>query len=656
MSRRRKQTVSSAPGTESPSEAVSVDELALVDEAAAPTSPGGYTIKRPALRVDVPEDEAPALAPSPYIENGGRLTLRKMTPAGKPDFVPLCNFAARIVGEVVRDDGAEKQTFLSMEGRLDSGRTLERIEVPSPQFSGLGWIIAQWGARAVVFAGNGIKDHLRAALQMLSGSPARRVIYAHTGWRKIEERWCYLHAGGAIGAEGPVPGIEVDPGGKLQGFALPDPPEGEALRESIRASLGLLSVAPDMVTVPVFLACYRAPLGPSPFGIHISGRTGNGKSVIQGLAQAHWGTGFDHQNIPGNWQSTKTALEVLTFAAKDAVLCVDDFAPDGSKQDQARLQGVMAHVFRSVGNGSGRDRCTDAATLRSSRAPRGLVISSGEDLPAGHSIRARVLILETEKDMTRWDQVTEMQAKAKAGALTSSMAGFLRWLAPQVDGLPRALGNRLGELRSTFQASHKRTIDQAVQLFTGGEYFLRFAREAGALSASQAAALDARFREALGAVAESQAEAQAAADPVRRFLELLPALFLSGRAHLEGTEAREPEHSERLGWFHEPGGPPDELRPKGRCIGWEDAENKLLYLEPSACFAEAHTLAENEGDPLPVSKNTLWKRLREKGLIGIEAIGRNLKTVPGRGHGRGIALKASAIGIQKPAGVFGEVA
>lgn len=622
-----------------------------------PTFPdGGFTIKPPAPRIEVPEDEAPALASCPYTENGGRLCLRKMSNEGQPHLLPLANFSARIVGEVVRDDGAEKQTFLSLEGRLDSGRALDHIEVPSPQFSGLGWIIGQWGAAAVVFAGNGIKDHLRAALQMLSGSPARRVIYAHTGWRKIEERWCYLHAGGAIGAEGPVPGIEVDPGGKLQGFALPDPPEGEALREAIRASMNLLSVAPDAVAVPLFLACYRAPLGPSPFGLHIAGRTGNGKSVIQGLAQAHWGTGFDHQSIPGNWQSTKTALEVLTFAAKDAVLCVDDFAPDGSKQDQARLQGVMAHVFRSVGNGSGRDRCNDAATLRPSRAPRGLVISSGEDLPAGHSIRARVLIVETEPGMIRWDQVTEMQTRAKAGALASAMAGFLRWLAPQVDGLPRALGNRLGELRSTFQASHKRTTDQAVQLFMGGEYFLRFAREAGALNASQVSALEARFRQALGAVAESQAEAQAAADPVRRFLELLPALFLSGRAHLEGTEAQEPEHSERLGWCRDPGAPPDELHPnRGRCIGWEDAGTGVLYLEPSACFAEVQRLASEEGDPLPVGKQTMWKRLREKSLIEIEEASRLVKTVPGRGHGRGIALKASAI-WPKPAGVFGEVA
>ena len=642
MSRRRKRT---APG-----------EGERQSQALVPDPKGGFTMQRLAPRVNVPTDEAPALASSPYCENGGRLCLRKMSDEG-PRLLPLANFSARIVGEVVRDDGAEKQTFLSVEGRLDSGRALERIEVPSPQFSGLGWIIGQWGAGAVVFAGNGIKDHLRAALQVLSGSPARRVIYAHTGWRKIEDRWCYLNAGGAIGAEGPVPGIEVDPGGKLQGFALPDPPKGEALREAIRASMGLLSVAPDEVTVPLFLACYRAPLGPSPFGIHIAGRTGNGKSVIQGLAQAHWGTAFDHQSIPGNWQSTKTALEVLTFAAKDAVLCVDDFAPDGSKQDQARLQGVMAHIFRTVGNGSSRDRCNDSATLRPSRAPRGLVISSGEDLPAGHSIRARVLILETEPAMMRWDEVTKLQAQAKAGALASSMAGYLRWIAPQVDGLAHTLGERLGELRSAFNASHKRTTDQAVQLIIGGEFFLRFAREVGALSPGEAAALDTRFRRALGAVAEAQAEAQAASDPVRRFLELLPALFLSGRAHLQGTEAYEPEHSERLGWAREPGAPPDELRPKGKCIGWEDAEKGLLYLEPSACFAEVQLFAGSEGDPLPVSKGTLWKRLREKGLIEIEEATRYPKKVPGRGQGnRGIALRASAIGIQKPAGIFGEVA
>ena len=647
MSRRRKRTAPPVPGV----------------EPAAPQE-GGYTIQRPKPRVDVPEGEAAAFLPSPYTVNGGRLCLRKQTDSG-PVFVPLCNFAASIVGELVKDDGAEKHTFFTLEGRLTSGEPLERVEVPSAQFGGLGWIIAQWGARAVVNAGNGTKDHLRAALQVLSGSPARRVVFAHVGWRLIEDQMLYLHTGGAIGAEGAVPGIEVDPGGKLQAFALPDPPEGQALREAIRASLGLLDVAPDAVTVPLFLACYRAGLGPSPFGLHLAGRTGSGKSVLQGLAQAHWGADFDGQALPGNWQSTKTALEVLTFAAKDAVLCIDDFAPDGSKQDQARLQGTMAHIFRTVGNGSSRDRCTDSATLRPSRSPRGLVISSGEDLPAGHSIRARVLILETEPNSIDWNKVTVLQGQAMAGQLAASMAGYVRWLAPQMATMPAVLAERLAALRGAFQASHKRTTDQAVQLFAGGEHFLRFAQDAGAITPAEAGVLQSRFREALGAVAEAQAEAQAASDPVRRFLEVLRAVFLSGRGYLEGTEAPEPGHSERLGWVKMPGREEGwDMVPKGKCIGWEDAAHNLLYLEPSACYAEVQLLAGHEGEPLPVSKTTLWKRLRERGLIEPESPQRLTKKTPGRGHlQRAVALRSSALWQEEAGtedegkgGIIGEVA
>lgn len=606
-------------------------------------------------QVDVPEHEAQPQTPPTYVESSGRLCLRKMSEHGSR-LVPLSNFVARIVGEVVRDDGAETHTFLSLDGRLDTGAPLDRIEVSSQQFAGLGWVIAQWGTRPIVFAGASTKDHLRAAIQTMSPDPCRRVIYAHTGWRRIGDGWCYLHAGGALGHHGPVPGIEVDPGGKLQGFQLPASSEGDSPRDAIRASLALLAVAPDGVTVPLFLACYRAPLGPSPFGIHIAGRTGNGKSVLQGLAQSHWGATFDHQTIPGNWQSTRTALEVLTFAAKDAVICLDDFAPDGSKQDQARLQGVMAHVFRTVGNGSARDRCSDAATLRPSRPPRGLVISSGEDLPAGHSIRARVLILETEPKMIDWEAVTQLQSQARSGRLASAMAAYLQWLAPQMDALPHVLAEGLVQLRGNFQADHKRTTDLAAQLFIGGEFFLRFAQEVGAINRLEAAELEGRFKAALGRAATAQAEAQSATDPVQRFLELLPALFSSGRAHLMGIKANEPKHSERFGWVRNPSSAPDDLRPQGRCIGWEDADGGVLYLEPEACFAEIQTLASVQNDGLPVSRNTLWKRLREKGVLLVEEHGRNAKKVPGHPGNRGIALLASALSAEPVQGRFGVLA
>jgi hypothetical protein len=92
-----------------------------------------------------------------------------------------------------------------------------------------------------------------------------------------------------------------------------------------------------------------------------------------------------------------------------------------------------------------------------------------------------------------------------------------------------------------------------------------------------------------------------------------------------------------------------EMTQKGRCIGWEDADSGLLYLEPSACFAEVQALAGQEGEPLPVSRGTLWKRLRERGLIEVEEEGRIAKKVPGRTRGhRGIALQASAVWPDDP--------
>lgn len=48
-------------------------------------------------------------------------------------------------------------------------------------------------------------------------------------------------------------------------------------------------------------------------------------------------------------------------------------------------------------------------------------------------------------------------------------------------------------------------------------------------------------------------------------------------------------------------------------IGWVDGTD--LYLEPEASFAEAQNLARIQGDSVPVTKGTLHKRLKDKGLL-----------------------------------------
>src|SRR5205085_10830230 len=54
-------------------------------------------------------------------------------------------------------------------------------------------------------------------------------------------------------------------------------------------------------------------------------------------------------------------------------------------------------LFRSVGNRSGRGRCRPDGTPRAGHPPRAVPLSTGEDIPAGQSLRARMIALEVER-------------------------------------------------------------------------------------------------------------------------------------------------------------------------------------------------------------------------------------------------------------------
>src|SRR5262249_35126706 len=160
-----------------------------------------------------------------YFEQNG-CTYRNVQTKEGPVPVALCNFTARIVEDVVHDDGAEQARRLAVRGTLADGSPLPRAEVPAADFAGMAWVVPAWGTRAVVYAGMGTKDHLRAALQLLSGDVPRRTVFRHTGWRKVEDAWVYLHAGGAVGAAGLAEDTPVSLPEPLAGFHLPAPPEG----------------------------------------------------------------------------------------------------------------------------------------------------------------------------------------------------------------------------------------------------------------------------------------------------------------------------------------------------------------------------------------------------------------------------------------------
>lgn len=285
-------------------------------------------------------------------------------------------------------------------------------------------------------------------------------------------------------------------------------------------------------------------------------------------------------------------------------------------------------------------------SLRPSKPPRGFVLSTGEDIPKGHSIKARALILELEPRGLDWKRLTEAQQLGSSGVYAAAMAGFITWIAEDYDGRTAAFRDDHAHFRSTLQQrGHKRTVDAGAQLLATYKSLLAFAREVGAFTETERAAQWERVNAGIQIALEPQAALQAQSDPVARFGELLTGLFVSGRAHV--ADAMTGEYpGEGWGWeafavYSATEGNMARYRPKGTRIGWVDGDN--LYLEPSVTYAELQRFARDQGESVPLTERILWKRLAERGMmLSREASHLTVKrSVHGNGRPRVLHLSAT---------------
>ncbi|MBK8202396.1 MAG: DUF3854 domain-containing protein [Bdellovibrionales bacterium] len=541
--------------------------------------------------------------------------------------IKLSNFTARIISEEIVDDGIEQTKFFVIEGTLYNGMKLPKAHVPSDKFSFMNWVIEQWGVRANVTAGFGKKDALRQAIQEYSQKADLKRTYCHTGWVHKDGEWLYLFSGGAVSKTGVLENFDVTLNdSKLRGYQLKAPQDQNDLIRAVRASLSLLNIADPRIVFPVFAATYCAPLGefhPIDFSLALYGITGRGKTQMAALSQAHFGSQFHGKYLPGNWSSTANALEKQAFLAKDAVFTIDDFAPQQTQADAARLNQTAERIFRSQGNRSGRGRLDSEMNSRAEYYPRGLVLSTGEDLPKTQSIRARLLVIEFNEDDLNFDLLTGAQKSAEEGGFARAMTGYIQWLAARVPELRKEMGERHHQLRREFSVSgtHKRAPEIAAGLMMAFEIFLRFAHEQKAITKEHSAELHQKMEAALSSAIEAQQIFQASEDPSIRFLSLIGGALVSGRAHLaDARSGLAPEDASRFGWQLESStfaGNSSQVHetysPLGARIGWV-SETELM-LDPDSAFAIAQNLARDQKNELSISEMTLWKQLAEKGFI-----------------------------------------
>ncbi|SEP29534.1 DUF927 domain-containing protein [Trujillonella endophytica] len=524
----------------------------------------------------------------------------------------LSNFSARIVEDAISDDGVEERTAVTLAVTL-GGQTKNVVVSPVSDLANPAkWSMTAFGAAARTEVVRSAADHIRAAVQTLSPPVPRRHIYGHTGWRDVGGRRAYLHGGGALGPDGPVPAVQVDLPPALSPAELVPPADRMAAVTAVLGSLQLLELAPDTVTVPLLGAVWRSVLAPSDFGVWLTGGTGAGKSQLAALAQAHFGAGFTSSTLPGSWSSTGNALEELAFLSKDALLVIDDFAPTGNAADISQLHRTAERVIRAQGNGAGRARMSRDLKVLAPRPPRGTLLGTGEDVPRGQSLRGRLLICHLDRGALDWNALTPAQQRADGGLYAQALAGFVIYLAGRpelLDSHTKRVAARRAELR--LAGAHSRTPTTVAELTVAWEALADYAVAIGALTAADRTALLARVGAALRTAAEAQAAEQAETDPAKRFVALVRAALSSGRAHLASPNGHEPDVPGAWGW--QGGNPLDEGRAQGVRIGW--VTRLGAYLEVTTVMAVAQDMARQLGEPLPVVGRTLTQRLFEAGLL-----------------------------------------
>ncbi len=547
-----------------------------------------------------------------YEVIGGQICRRVYDRYGGETINPLAKFSTQIIKDVVEDDGLEQTRYFVLNGKLPNGVPLPDARVKAADFGKMGWILEEWGSQAMVMAGRGTSDHLRAAIQTLSDDVEQRHEYAHMGWREIDGKMCYLTSNGVVGH----PDVAVRLHSDFRRYHLPMDIEGDDVVSAVRASLRYLDIGQYHITIPMWAAMYLAPLSsvlPPTFTLWMFGTTGTMKSTVAALAMCHYGEFSYNLPAPGSWTASTTyAMRVKSFVAKDAPLWVDDYAKQSTLAGERELRKMAETLLREWGNRSGRSAGQADGSLRQTHDPRGLVISTAEQLPPSQSILPRLYAVEMHPDeITHGTDSNLTRAQQDDAALYPvAMHSYLRWLSPQIvknlKGALRERKHQLTKKAGTSMTRHLRSPVNVAILAIGWEMGIQHAYEVGALDADERAGWIELGWNTLVALGEQQdSSVNAEEDPVKLYMLGITQMISQGNVFLRHAEYPDdgsmdnPEISKRTS--------------NPAFLGWYD--DKYWYLMDQPAYNAVFQFYRGGGRVFPDSKRGIKTKLMEKDLL-----------------------------------------
>ena len=550
-----------------------------------------------------------------YTENGCLCYL----PVGRQDSpgIMLCNFAPRIVREVIVDDGAEKTRRYLIGGTDANGNNFTPVEVPAGELEKMAWIANCLDASCDLCVVSQVEKHVRCAIKTTARFADKRYIFSHTGWKKIGGEWHYLLPGDKT--------YQVELKGKQRNYYGAEGMSREDAEDLVKLLSG--GMMPDEVLLPCLATVFLSPLneflrqiGHEPkYLLTLIGRTGSMKSTVAALMLSFFGN-FSATDLPMSFRDTANSIVHNAFALKDVLTCVDDYHPT-ARSDASQMKATMQTLARGYGDRAARNRLGSDITLREPRPPQGNVIVTAEFAPdIGESGTARLFCVEMKPGSICLPLLTEAQEQALDGCFVRCMGAFIRYIKERhlKDGQEQSSLERLkmnfSELRSHWRTElkeasipfHDRLPDTLACLEVGFLFLTDFLCAKDITDERDATELQNRLHIVLLHLSAKQSESVEADRPTHIFLRKLYSLIECGNVCLLPATGR------------------TEIPPKNY-IGYED--ETYYYLMLDASHKAVKRLCGEQDEGFAISAKSLAKALADEGLIEPGDNGTNTRTM-----------------------------
>lgn len=340
--------------------------------------------------------------------------------------------------------------------------------------------------------------------------------------------------------------------------------------------------------------------------IWLSGITGSGKSFAAKLIQNFFGQFPLAHGEFVNWNSTANYVERQGYFFRDAVFLVDDYKPEVTRQ------GDVLRVLQAYADATSRGRLNAESRTRRSREIRGLLVSTGEDVPEHNpSSLARMIVIQVpqkEKDVERGRRCVQ-----EARHYPEFTAAFIHHLI--VEGRIPQFIRRVDELTDYYyqgisgQQNDIRIAGNFAQLATAFGEIAAFLGDVWPEAAEEIR----RFQEEdLIKIRDNMLENVQAEQPSNVLLSTLGELIMNGQVQIQGLTVpgqygQRVENKSLIGKSVSRSGRNHHLGPFG---------DGIVEISMKMAIAEVNKFLAQSGRPtLAATEQNILSQLRQDGLL-----------------------------------------